>query len=211
MGGNIFLKRSFGKRRWLFAFHSRMSCESGSGLSKRIFLLKGEQVPKHSSGDENLDWECGSRRGGGALSRPLPSPPTCSRLRAVHKASQAPWLSIAPTGARRLDAAAGTRRASTCCARSARRAGAGHLPPGWRRAGAAAAAAAGRAAAAAGGLRTREAAGAGGAPPFPRCHSDPRGLAPGPSADFRNQKAISSSPGKGTMRGQGREPRGANA
>lgn len=32
-----------------------------------------------------------------------------------------------------------------------------------------------------------------------------------PAADFRNQKAISSSPGKGTMRRRGREPRGANA
>ncbi|KAL0611505.1 hypothetical protein AAY473_018129, partial [Plecturocebus cupreus] len=95
--------------------------------------------------------------------------------------------------------------------------GGGHLlrsarsPRGWSCAGATAATAAAAAPAAPGGLRTREAAGAGSAPPFPRCHADPRRLAPAPSADFRNQKAISSSPGKGTMRRPGREPRGAKA
>lgn len=34
---------------------------------------------------------------------------------------------------------------------------------------------------------------------------------PSPVRDFRNQKAISLSPGKGTMLRRGREPRGANA
>lgn len=65
-------------------------------------------------------------------------------------------------------------------ARSARPAGAERGAPGWRHEGAATAAAAAAAAAAPGGLRTREAAGAGSAPPFPRCHSDLRCLAPSP-------------------------------
>lgn len=64
---------------------------------------------------------------------------------------------------------------TTCCAP----AGAERFPAGWRGTEAARAAAA-AAAAAWGGLRTRQSVGAGSAPPFPRCHSDPRCLAPRP-------------------------------
>lgn len=70
-------------------------------------------------------------------------------------------------------------------ARSARPAGAARFPRSWGRAGAAAAAAS---AAALGGLRTRQAAGTRGARPFPRCHSDPRCLAPKPRPGLPQSK-----------------------
>lgn len=111
---------------------------------------------------------------GGDLLRPL----TRSRLSAAHRASPAPRLSIA---ARASPLAPPTAAwGATCGARSGRPAGTERCPRGWRRARAAAAAAAATVAAAPGGLRTREAAGAGSAPPFPRCHSDPLCLAPRP-------------------------------
>lgn len=117
-------------------------------------------------------------------------------LQQAQRSPQGQPGSMAPHGARRFpqtllrgwDAprgptAGGAR--TTCCARLARPAGAERRPPGWGRAGAAAAAAA---AAAPGGLPTREAAGAGSAPPFPRCHSDPRCLAPGPGRGLPQSK-----------------------
>lgn len=70
-------------------------------------------------------------------------------------------------------------------ARSARPAGAARFPRSWGRARAAAAAAS---AAALGGLRTRQAAGTRGARPFPRCHSDPRCLAPKPRPGLPQSK-----------------------
>lgn len=70
-------------------------------------------------------------------------------------------------------------------ARSARPAGAARCSRGWSCAGAAEAAAS---AAAPGGLRTRQAAGARGARPFPRCHSDPRCLAPKPRPGLPQSK-----------------------
>lgn len=71
-------------------------------------------------------------------------------------------------------------------ARSARPAGAARYPRDWRCSRAVAAAAA--SAAALGGLRTRQAAGTRGARPFPRCHSDPRCLAPKPRPGLPQSK-----------------------
>lgn len=70
-------------------------------------------------------------------------------------------------------------------ARSARPKGAARFPQSWQCARAAAAAAS---AAAQGGLRTRQAAGTRGARPFPRCHSDPRCLAPKPRPGLPQSK-----------------------
>lgn len=113
---------------------------------------------------------------GGDLLRPL----TRSRLSAAHRASPAPRLSIAASARASPLAPPTAAWGATCGARSGRPAGTERCPRGWRRARAAAAAAAATVAAAPGGLRTREAAGAGSAPPFPRCHSDPLCLAPRP-------------------------------
>ena len=184
-----------GERRRLGAFDSRTSCQSGRGLGTGPFFPRenGSPLRKTRPRDPTAEWEFGGRQEG-RVGRDLPRATlTCSRLSAVHKASPAPWLSIA-LGGHHPDPAQGLGRGAaptaaagaTCCARSARPAGAQRFPPGWRRAGAAAAAAA--AAAAPGRLRTREAAGAGSAPPFPRCHADPRCLAPGPGRGLPQSK-----------------------
>lgn len=144
--------------------------------------------------------------------------PICSRISAVHKANPAPWLSIA-LSASHPDSAEGLGRGwprrprgepLVARAQRALRAQSASLPAGeaqgpprppllllllppWagcgreRRRGQAARRPSH------GAILTRAAS--------PRA----------PSADFRNQKAISSSPGKGTMRLLGRESRGANA
>lgn len=145
--------------------------------------------PKHNPRDQIFEWEFGFQRGASASAHARLLP-TATHLQQAQCGPQGQPGSMAQHRAQcfppRLRRGAGMGVASTaawgatCCARSARPAGAERFPPCWRRARATAASAATSAAAALGGLRTREAAGTGSAPPFPRCHSDPRCLAPRP-------------------------------
>lgn len=201
----LLLGSSWREGRRLCAFDSRMSCQSGRGLRRGPFfprerkkfghltLQTTTQATRQPSGSSVVGRE---GRVGRHLSRATHlqqaqrGPQGQPRSMAQHRAQPAPPRLRRGAGAR--GAAPTARAGATCCARSARPAGAQRFPPGGRRAGAAAVAvvvaAAAAAAAAPGGLRTREAAGAGSAPPFPRCHADPRCLAPGPGRGLPQSK-----------------------
>ena len=175
-------------------------------------LQNTTQQTRKPSGHLVLGGE-GRVRPRGALLGPL----TCSRLSAVHRASPAPWLRMALSGSPL------TRPLGWDAGRPRRPAERGPLVARAQRAPRAQSA----------GLRADDARGP---PPPPLMLLPPRAgcgrerrrgpaarrpshaailtraASPrAPAADFRNQKAISSSPGKGTMRRRGREPRGANA
>lgn len=147
---------------------------SGKGEISVPFLLAAQ--PGREAGNR-LD----SVLGRGAEHHPRPSPAVRAHLQKVECDPQGQYGSMVQHLARR---AAGPPRVPLV-ARSAPPAGAARFPRGWSRAGAAAAAAS---AAAPDGLRTRQAAGARGARPFPRCHSDPRCLAPKPRPGLPQSK-----------------------
>lgn len=130
--------------------------------------------------------------------QPLLCPLTRRTLSVIHKANRAPCLSIS------LGGQPGHLGYHLLRAQRAQRAGAARYPRGWRCSRTVATAAS---AAAPGGLRTRQAAGTCCARPFPRCHSDPRCLAPkAPSGTSAIKRQFPCLPAKEQCSGEGGSP-----
>lgn len=124
--------------------------------------------------------------------------PVRRTLSVIHKANRAPCLSIS------LGGQPGHLGYHLLRAQRAQRAGAARYPRGWRCSRTVATAAS---AAAPGGLRTRQAAGTCCARPFPRCHSDPRCLAPkAPSGTSAIKRQFPCLPAKEQCSGEGGSP-----